>query len=61
VAGVIVDLSAEASSDGAQSTSLEDALLDTQVAEYMALANMRVVTVADSLSGEMMRILGDND
>tara|TARA_B110000037_G_C16990269_1_gene452808 strand:- start:418 stop:738 length:321 start_codon:yes stop_codon:yes gene_type:complete len=61
VAGVIVDLSDEASSNGVRGTSLDDALLDTQVAEYMALANIRVVTVADSLTGEMMTILGDND
>ena len=61
VASVIVELSPEASSSGVPGTSLDDGLLDTQVAEYMALANMRVITVADSLSGEMMTILGDND
>ena len=61
VAGVIVELSSEASTDGVRGVSLEDGLLDAQVSEYMALANMRVITVAGSLSDEIMTILGDND
>ena len=61
VAGVIVELSSDESSTRANGVSLSDGILDAQVAEYMALANMRVITVVDSLSDEMMTIVGNDE
>jgi hypothetical protein len=61
VAGVIVELSSDESSKGVKGASLTDGILDAQVAEYMALANVRVITVVDSLSDEVMTLVGNND
>jgi|GEM_PF-2256543 len=61
VAGVIVELSSDGESSGAQGMSLDGALLDTKVAEYMALANIRVVQTASHISEEAMSILGSSE